>query len=95
MMWWIKDPKRLADERRAIAAIDEDWFENPRLVFGQSGSTEAALRYCVTTSSVPARDDLSQHLPRFAAKRSSSRRPRTDLISSIRARRRVVPVNSK
>ena len=29
MMWWINDPKRLADERRAIAAIDEDWFENP------------------------------------------------------------------
>ena len=29
MMWWIKDPKRLADERQAIAAIDEDWFENP------------------------------------------------------------------
>ena len=28
-MWWINDPKRLADERHAIAAIDEDWFENP------------------------------------------------------------------
>ena len=29
MMWWIVDSKRLSDERRAIASIDEDWFENP------------------------------------------------------------------
>ena len=29
MVWWISDPKRLSDERRATAAIDEDWFENP------------------------------------------------------------------
>ena len=29
MTWWINDPKRLADERREISAIDEEWFENP------------------------------------------------------------------
>ena len=29
MIWWISDPKRLSDERRAIASIAEVWFENP------------------------------------------------------------------
>lgn len=29
MMWWIGDSRRLSDERRAIASIGEDWFENP------------------------------------------------------------------
>ena len=29
MIWWIVDSKRLSNERRAIASIDEDWFENP------------------------------------------------------------------
>ena len=29
MIWWTIDQQRLADERNAIASIDEDWFENP------------------------------------------------------------------
>ena len=29
MIWWFVDSKRLSNERRAIASIDEDWFENP------------------------------------------------------------------
>ena len=29
MVWWISDQKRLSEERRAIEAINEDWFENP------------------------------------------------------------------
>ena len=29
MVWWTSDHKRLSAERRAIEAIDGDWFENP------------------------------------------------------------------
>ena len=29
MWWWIGDPSRLQNERRAIAEINDGWFENP------------------------------------------------------------------